>query len=68
MNLFKHWTNLNYCNPNELQTTLNLSESETYEFYKSLKFKKNKIPKVKKNENEKKIEIHFKKTILDFYN
>ena len=69
MNLFKQWSNLNYCNPNELQTTLNLSESETYDFFKSLKIKKNKV-KIKKNENEmkKKIQIDFTKSILDFYN
>ena len=35
MNLFKQWTNLNYPNPIDLQTTLNLSESETYEFLTS---------------------------------
>ena len=28
MNLFKQWTNLKYPNPIDLQTTLNLSESE----------------------------------------
>ena len=68
MNLFKQWTNLNYPNPIEFETSLNLTKNEVNDFYKSLKLKKNKIPKVKKNENEKKIEIHFKKTILDFYN
>ena len=69
MNLFKHWSNLNYPNPFELQNHLpHLTTNDVNDFYKSLKLKKNKV-KVKKNENEmKKIQIDFTKSILDFYN
>ena len=70
MNIFKKWKELDYCNPNELEIHLpHLTKNEVNEFYKSLKLKKNKIPKVKKNENEmKNVEIDFTKSILDFYN
>ena len=40
MKLFKQWCDLNYPNPNELCEILNITQSETYEFFKSLKIKK----------------------------
>ena len=54
------WINNNYPNPNELGTILNITESETYEFLKSLKIKKIKVNKVKIEDTMKnKIDIDF---------